>query len=523
MPNRMSVRRSVSLGKSLRTLVLFSVLPTVLICTWLAYSNYRLQRATVEQQTVMLARATLASLERDLAARGGGLKVLASTAELARGDLKAFHRHATEALATDKALNYVLTDAEGLQILNTLFPYGGSLPKTGTPVELRQVFAKRQSVLSDLFVGVTTRVHVLALGVPVQIDGYVRYSLNMGLTPEHINRVIDTQNIPDGWLVAVLDSSQVIVGRSRDAGRFVGQTAGPRLQKALGERAEGFLESVTKDNMSAFTGYSTSPRWGWTVIASAPQRSLYGDLIAQLGQVLVALLLALVVGFALARRAGAKVLSSVQQLNNTALALSRGEEVQPLTLELREAEAVGTAMLQAAEAMRKVKFYAQHDALTELPNRLLFDELAQRTLLSARRHRRAFALLALDLDGFKKINDSLGHAVGDEVLKTVAQRITYTIRASDVAARIGGDEFLVLLADVDHAEAMQTADRLVVAIAQPYYGVNVPLGVSIGLAEYPLHGADLKTLLLGADEAMYAAKIAGKGQTCSAKAPAALA
>jgi diguanylate cyclase (GGDEF)-like protein len=167
--------------------------------------------------------------------------------------------------------------------------------------------------------------------------------------------------------------------------------------------------------------------------------------------------------------------------------------------------------------MRKVKFFAQHDALTELPNRLLFDELAQRSILSAMRHHGELALLAMDLDGFKKVNDTLGHSIGDEVLKTVAQRIGYTIRASDVAARIGGDEFIVLLDGVSQADALQTADRLVHALCQPYYGVSVPLGVSIGLAMYPHHGSNLKSLMLAADGAMYAAKSAGKGQTHAAK------
>lgn len=518
MPNRIRVRRSVSLRRALRMLVIFSVLPTVLICAWLAYSNYRLQREGFEQQTVLLARAIQAEIERELAAIESGLKVMATAPELARGDLKGFHQFATNNIvAPDMALNYVLTDAKGLQVLNTLFPYGAALPKTGTPAQLQQVFAQRETVLTDLFKGVTTQAHIMAVGVPVVVNDKVVYSLNMGLTPDYINRLIAQRPLPDGWLIAVLDRSRTIVGRSRDPLKFIGQPVGLKVQQAMDGNSSGFLESVTKDNVPAFTGFSTSDRWGWTVVAAAPQRSLYDDLFAQLAQVLLGLVLALGLGFWLARRAGAKVMSSVQQLNDTALALGRGEDVSPPSLELQEAQAVGTAMLQAADAMRKVKFFAQHDALTELPNRLLFDELAQRSILSAMRHHGELALLAMDLDGFKKVNDTLGHSIGDEVLKTVAQRIGYTIRASDVAARIGGDEFIVLLDGVSQSDALQTADRLVHALCQPYYGVSVPLGVSIGLAMYPHHGSDLKSLMLAADSAMYAAKSAGKGQTHTAK------
>lgn len=182
------------------------------------------------------------------------------------------------------------------------------------------------------------------------------------------------------------------------------------------------------------------------------------------------------------------------------------------TMELQETQAVGTAMIQAAEAMRKVKFLAQHDALTELPNRLLFDELAQRNMSLAQRRGYELALLALDLDGFKAVNDCQGHSVGDEVLKTVAQRISQTIRGSDVAARIGGDEFIILLSDVSADAAMQTANRLVEVLSAPYPGVDSAVGVSIGLALFARHGRDMKTLMLVADRALYAAKAAGKGR-----------
>jgi len=167
-------------------------------------------------------------------------------------------------------------------------------------------------------------------------------------------------------------------------------------------------------------------------------------------------------------------------------------------------------MLQAADAMRQVKFFAQHDALTELPNRLLFDELAQRNMALAQRHEQDLALLALDLDGFKTVNDHQGHSVGDEVLKAVARRITQTIRASDVAARIGGDEFIILLSDVSAETAMHSADRLVEVLSAPYPGVDSPVGVSIGVALFSRHGKDMKSLMLAADRALYAAKAAGK-------------
>jgi diguanylate cyclase (GGDEF)-like protein len=516
MPNRIRARRSVSLRRALRMLVIVSVLPAALVGVLLAYANYLLQRDSVEQQTALMVRAIQSDLDNELAAIESALKTLATAPELADGNLQGFYLRASNALQSGVVLNYILSDREGRQVLNTLLPFGAGLPGNRTPPQLRRVFDERVAVLTDVFVGPTTQRNIIAMGVPVVVKGEVAYSLNIGLTPDRINAIIALHTLPEGWLVAVLDSSCTIAGRSRDADRFVGQAAVGPLVAHIKQQRSGFLESVTKDQIPVFTAYSTSPRWAWTVVAAAPKSELYSDLLGQLAQVLLGLAAALALGLWMARRAGSTVLNSVRQLNDAAIALGRGEDITLPSLELQEAQAVGTAMLQAADAMRKVKFYAQHDALTELPNRLLFDELAQRSLAGARRRGGEVAVLALDLDGFKQVNDTQGHSVGDAVLKIVAQRIGQTIRASDVAARIGGDEFLVLLSEVSTSESLHTADRLVGALAMPYPGVDVPLGASIGVALFPQHGEDVKALMLAADRALYAAKAAGKGRAVMA-------
>lgn len=510
MPHRLKLRRSVSLRRSLRMLVICSVLPAAVVSGLLAYANYRLQRDNVEQQTVLVARAIQTDLEREMAAIEAALKTLATAPELATGNLAGFHQRAQNALASGSVLNYILTDQDGRQQLNTLLPYGGPLPQTGTPAQLRKVFERKTTVLTDMFTGVTTKSHIIAMGVPVLVQGRVVYSLNIGLVPARINQLIARQNIPEGWVVAVLDSSGSIVGRSRDPERFVGQKAVSEILEVIANRSGGVLESRTKDGIPVITALSTSPTWGWTVVAGAPREQLSRDLIWQLAQVLAGLAAAFALSLWLARRAGLRVLSSVRQLNDAALALGRGDDVTLPTLELQEAQAVGTAMLQAADAMRQVKFFAQHDALTELPNRLLFDELAARGMALATRRGQPMALLALDLDGFKAVNDTLGHAKGDEVLKTVALRILQSIRASDVAARIGGDEFIILLADMTAEAAMQSAERLVELLSAPYAGVLAPVGASVGVAMFPQHGKDMKALIQAADQALYAAKAAGK-------------
>jgi len=133
MPNRIRVRRSVSLRRALRMLVVFSVLPTAIVGMLVAYANYRLQRESVEQQTVLVARAIQSDLEREMAAIESALKTLATAPELRSGNLQGFYLRATQALGSGSVLNYILTDRDGRQVLNTLLPYGAKLPTSGTP------------------------------------------------------------------------------------------------------------------------------------------------------------------------------------------------------------------------------------------------------------------------------------------------------------------------------------------------------------------------------------------------------
>jgi len=232
--------------------------------------------------------------------------------------------------------------------------------------------------------------------------------------------------------------------------------------------------------------------------------------MTQFASVLVAMLTVLGVDLWLARTISTRVLSSVRELNDAAISLGKGERVYLPAMQLQEAEAVGKAIEQAALSMQKVKFLAQHDTLTELPNRLLFEEVAHHNLAFAQRRGQTLAVLAVDLDGFKGVNDNLGHSAGDDVLRMVAQRIAHTIRGSDIVARMGGDEFLIMLTDVDRESAIETAERIVAVLSESYPGVELPVSASVGVALYPLCGSNLTELSAAADRALYRAKQEGK-------------
>jgi diguanylate cyclase (GGDEF)-like protein/PAS domain S-box-containing protein len=156
---------------------------------------------------------------------------------------------------------------------------------------------------------------------------------------------------------------------------------------------------------------------------------------------------------------------------------------------------------------------AQHDSLTGLPNRLLFNDRLTQAISLAMRQDKQLAVMFIDLDQFKKINDSLGHAVGDKLLQAVADRLVGRVRRTDTVSRLGGDEFVVLLSQVEHEEdAAVSARKILRALAAPYSVDDkcLDISVSIGVSTYPSDGADAESLRNKADTAMYEAKKQGR-------------
>jgi diguanylate cyclase (GGDEF)-like protein/PAS domain S-box-containing protein len=161
----------------------------------------------------------------------------------------------------------------------------------------------------------------------------------------------------------------------------------------------------------------------------------------------------------------------------------------------------------------KLARLALHDNLTGLPNRNLFSDRLHQALVRAQRNVNWVALLFIDLDQFKPVNDSLGHAIGDKLLQAVAQRLLTCVRSSDTVGRFGGDEFVILLADVAHAEDAEIcADKVLEEIKTPYQiaGHKLDISASIGIACFPEDATESDTLLKYADIAMYQAKYAGR-------------
>jgi diguanylate cyclase (GGDEF)-like protein len=179
---------------------------------------------------------------------------------------------------------------------------------------------------------------------------------------------------------------------------------------------------------------------------------------------------------------------------------------------------------RALQAAHQAMQLALYDALTGLPNRKLLDERLRVAMAHARRHNMRLALLFIDLDKFKPVNDNFGHAYGDLLLKEVAKRLNNCMRESDTASRLGGDEFVALLSEIEDEEAaVFVANKILSALTTPYdiAGHTFDISASIGIAIFPWHGIDGKSLMKQADLAMYEAKNNGRSTVRVARGNAA--
>jgi diguanylate cyclase (GGDEF)-like protein/PAS domain S-box-containing protein len=170
--------------------------------------------------------------------------------------------------------------------------------------------------------------------------------------------------------------------------------------------------------------------------------------------------------------------------------------------------------VSAAQALTlQMVHAAQHDVVTNLPNRLLLNDRISQSISLARRQRKSVAVIFLDLDHFKYVNDSLGHAVGDQLLKSVSKRFVSSLRNSDTASRQGGDEFIIPLSEISHAaEAATSAAKILQSLDAPHFikGQDLHVNASIGISDFPDDGEDADTLIQNADMAMYYAKETGR-------------
>lgn len=177
--------------------------------------------------------------------------------------------------------------------------------------------------------------------------------------------------------------------------------------------------------------------------------------------------------------------------------------------------ALTNEMKKSQDARDKIEYLAYHDYLTGLPNKMMLSEFLKQAIRNAERNGKLVAVMFMDLDNFKMINDTMGHSAGDQMLRQVAERLSSTVRKNDIVARIGGDEFIIMLEGMnDTGGIAKVADKIITSFSQPFTSKEdgIFLTTSIGIAVFPEDGDDVEKLIKNADIAMYKAKEKGKSQ-----------
>ena len=507
----MRTKRTPTIRSRLILLVMACTIPASLMVSALIWFNYHQDRAQLVRETTATARAMMSAVDRELAGIEAALHALATSPHLASNDLSALYEQAKDLLKTQNANNIVLVDEASQQRVNTLRPFGSKLPSETNPTLLR-LFRTGHPVTTDLFFGPVAGKPLIAVAVPVRRGDRVVYVLAAGIWPERLSGLLAEQRLPADWIGAIFDGTGTIVTRTHEMERFVGKKGASDLIASMAEVDEGAVETKTVEGISVLAAFSRSAVSNWAVTIGIPSKNLTNELERTLWWLVSGTALLLSSSFALAWAIGGQITRSIHELVAPALALGSGEAITIPSLRLKEADEVGRALTRTSGILMAAQHRANHDVLTGLANRALFDEILGHQLAICHRTNTNLAIIYIDLDEFKRINDMWGHAVGDEVLRTVASRLKNAIRESDVAARLGGDEFAVILNQAGLEGAQALARKLIDSLSISYAigSLTMEISASIGIAVYPESGTTSEALSQRADEAMYKAKAAGK-------------
>ena len=351
----------MTLRNQLTVLAAVTCVPLLLFAAILIFLLNRHFINVEQDRLTYIAQHVAADIDREISATIRTLEVLATSDYLDKGDLRGFHRQALHALVAIRPWEaIVLTDAAGQQIANTRRPFGSLLPMTGTPDFNAAIVKTRRMAVSNLFSGGVVKTPVIAVGVPVIREGQVLYTLSSSTTPTFLTDLLKKSNLPAGWLATVIDRNQIIVARTLNIDKYLGQAATPLFAAKSKEASRGLFKGSTREGIDVSTAYQRSELTGWTVAVAIPTSLLQAAERRFILPLSVGGVLLLLLGFALAYYFGQRITSAIAGLTIGAEALGRGETPLPLRTRIAEVNRVaqamehaGVARQQSEEALRK--------------------------------------------------------------------------------------------------------------------------------------------------------------------------
>lgn len=504
----MKLANAPSIRSRLIWLVVACIVPASLMVVKMIASDYELARAAFIRSAMTAAHANAMAIDKEFAVIESTLKVLSTSPSLLGDDLKPFYDQARAICASQDIFNIVLEDGAGQQLINTFKPYGTPLPSSSIDRLLTYMQNNDTTAISQVSMGVLSKRYIVAVAVPVTRKSNGFNALSAVVTVERFGAILKQQQYPEHWITTVLDNKGTVVARTSDMQRYVGQHAIPEVLERLQELPEGSFETKTLDGKPILAVLAKAPNSQWTVAIGIPLEVLNSQLLSKLWTLVLATIILLGGGLLFAWYIGERISRSIRDLVAPALALGAGDSIEPATYGLREANEVGQALVKASKMHALAKHQATHDPLTGLANRAMFTEFLAHQLSLSQRNQQPMAVLYLDLDNFKFINDTYGHGAGDDLLREAAGRLRSELRKSDMAARLGGDEFAVVLVASGEDDAAGVVDKLAHRLAVPYVidGHELLAAASIGVAVYPQSASTADGLIAFADDAMYKCK-----------------
>lgn len=504
----MKLAHAPSIRSRLIWLVVACIVPASLMVVKMIASDYELARAAFIRSAMTAAHANAMAIDKEFAVIESTLKVLATSPNLLGDDLKPFYDQARAICASQDIFNIVLEDGTGQQLINTFKPYGTPLPSSSIDRLLTYMQNNDTTAISQVSMGQLSKRYIVAVAVPVTRKSNGFNALSAVVTVERFAAILKQQQYPEHWITTILDNKGTVVARTSDMQRYVGQHAIPEVLERLRELPEGAFETKTLDGKPILAVVAKAPNSQWTVAIGIPLDVLNSQLLSKLGTLVLATIILLGGGLLFAWHIGGRISRSIRDLVAPALALGAGDSIEPATYGLREANEVGQALVKASKMHALAKHQATHDPLTGLANRAMFTEFLAHQLSLCQRNQQRMAVLYLDLDNFKFINDTYGHGAGDDLLREAAGRLRSELRKSDMAARLGGDEFAVVLVASGEDDAASVVEKLAHRLAVPYMidGRELLAAASIGVAVYPQSASTADGLIAVADDAMYKCK-----------------
>lgn len=506
-----------------------ALIPGLLIGLLLSYGIYQNERDRLEQSALQTTRALLKAIDSELIKAEFTVLTLSKSEHLKVNNFAAFYSQAREDLkATDAGLHFVLTDLTGQQVLNTAQPFGAALAQHGNPDHFNRVVQTGRSAISDLYRDPGSQRPLLSIDVPVVQDGQLAYILSLGLMPEYFSRLLLEQNLPTGWITAVLDARNTLIARNLNPEKMLGQPATPDLQAQIRLKDAGTMASRSLEGTPTFIAFARSAASHWTLVVGMKRDVLYSSLYRLLAMVALAFVALMMSGALLAWVFTRYVRKALRALGaaTDAAALGDRNAMAPISglYEIDKLAGQFNQMQKSHKRMESVvRELAYYDPLTRLANRLLLRDRLTQAMLAGKRNGHYGALLFMDLDNFKALNDTQGHGVGDLLLIEVAQRLKNQVRGVDTVARFGGDEFVVLLQELSRDKTTAQAHTTVLAekirseLAEPYVlrltdeaAIEHRCTASIGAVLFLDMNLSEEDVIKQADLAMYQAKKDGR-------------